>query len=98
VYKEPVTTISHKARAPWAFLKFDSPLVRWICVLAPGLLLYFVPLGELTPNQRHLLAIFAATILALVVRPAPMGVSPSSCGDRDCGYRDPSAQQGALGL
>jgi DASS family divalent anion:Na+ symporter len=75
VYKKPVTTISHKARAPWAFFKFDSPLVRWACVLAPGLLLYFVPLGELTPNQRHLLAIFVATILALVVRPAPMGVS-----------------------
>jgi DASS family divalent anion:Na+ symporter len=75
VYKGPVTTFSHKARAPWAFFKFDSPLVRWVCVLAPGLVLYFVPLGELTPNQRHLLAIFAATILALVVRPAPMGVS-----------------------
>ena len=26
------------------------------------------------------------------------GSLSSSCGDLDCGYRDPSAQQGALGL
>lgn len=44
-------------------------------MLAVGALLYFLPLPGLAPTQRHLLAVFIATILALVVRPAPMGVS-----------------------
>jgi DASS family divalent anion:Na+ symporter len=44
-------------------------------VLVPGLLLYFLPLAALNPTQRHMLAIFAATIIALVVQPVPMGVS-----------------------
>jgi divalent anion:Na+ symporter, DASS family len=49
-------------------------LVRWVSVLLPGLALYFIPYAELTDSQRHLFAIFVATIIALVVRPAPMGV------------------------
>src|SRR5260370_35636586 len=52
-----------------------SKLFRWIFVLVPGLLLYFLPLGGLTPTQRHLLAIFIATVVALLVQPVPMGVS-----------------------
>ena len=52
-----------------------NKLFRWIFVLVPGLLLYFLPLGGLTPTQRHLLAIFIATVVALVVQPVPMGVS-----------------------
>src|SRR6266404_7029888 len=48
---------------------------RWAVVLVPGALLYFLPLPGLDPAQRHLLAIFAATIVALVARPVPMGVS-----------------------
>ena len=48
---------------------------RWAFVLAPGLALYFAPVPGLDPQQRHLLALFAATIIALVVRPVPMGVS-----------------------
>ncbi len=40
----------------------------------PGIVLYFTPVAELASNQRQLLAIFVSTILALVVRPAPMGV------------------------
>jgi DASS family divalent anion:Na+ symporter len=48
---------------------------RWLAVLLPGALLYFAPLPGLAPNQRQLLAVFAATILALVLRPGPMGVS-----------------------
>lgn len=50
-------------------------LRRWAVVLLPGLGLYCAPLPALDPGQRHLLALFAATILALVVRPVPMGVS-----------------------
>ena len=50
-------------------------LIRWGGVLAVGVLLYFLPLPGLSPAQRQLLAVFIATILALVVRPAPMGVS-----------------------
>lgn len=48
---------------------------RWLIVLVPGATLYFLPFGGLAEGQRHLLAIFLATILALMVRPAPMGVS-----------------------
>jgi DASS family divalent anion:Na+ symporter len=38
-------------------------------------LLYFVPVPGLDAAQRHLLAIFAATIISLVARPVPMGIS-----------------------
>ncbi len=48
---------------------------RWLVVLVPTLLLYFAPVPGLTPQQRHLLAIFAGTIVALVARPVAMGVS-----------------------
>ena len=48
---------------------------RWAIVLVPGALLYFLPVPGLDSAQRHLLAIFAATIVALVARPVPMGVS-----------------------
>lgn len=50
-------------------------LRRWIFVLIPGLVLYFAPIAALTVPQRHLLAIFVATIIALVVRPVSMGIS-----------------------
>jgi DASS family divalent anion:Na+ symporter len=48
---------------------------RWAAVLAPGLLLYLLPLPGWSAVQRHLLAIFAATIVALVAQPLPMGAS-----------------------
>jgi divalent anion:Na+ symporter, DASS family len=44
-------------------------------VLAVGALLYFLPLPSLSVAQRHLLAIFVATIVALVAQPIPMGAS-----------------------
>ena len=47
---------------------------RWLAVIVPGALLYFLPVPGLDPGQRHLLAIFAATIISLVARPMPMGV------------------------
>lgn len=52
-----------------------SPRLRWLVVLGPGLLLYFLPLPGLNPLQRHLLAIFTATVIALVAQPVPMGVT-----------------------
>ncbi|MGO9894220.1 MAG: DASS family sodium-coupled anion symporter [Bryobacteraceae bacterium] len=48
---------------------------RWLAVLIPGLVLYFIPVLGLTAAQAHLLAIFVATIVALVAQPIPMGVS-----------------------
>ena len=48
---------------------------RWGVVIVPGALVYFLPVPGLDPAQRHLLAIFAATIVSLVARPVPMGVS-----------------------
>ena len=41
----------------------------------PGALLYLLPVPALDTGQRHLLAFFAATIIALVAQPVPMGVS-----------------------
>lgn len=49
--------------------------VRWIVVLVPGLLLYVLPLAALNPGQRHLVAIFTATVIALVAQPVAMGVT-----------------------
>lgn len=48
---------------------------RWTAVLAPGLLIYWAPLIGLLPGQRHILAFFVATIIALVMQPVPMGVA-----------------------
>jgi DASS family divalent anion:Na+ symporter len=48
---------------------------RWLVVLVPGLLLYLAPLPGLSPAQRHLLAIFTATVIALVAQPVAMGVT-----------------------
>jgi DASS family divalent anion:Na+ symporter len=48
---------------------------RWLVVLIPGFLLYFVPFAGLAPGQRHLLAFFVSTIIALIVKPVPMGAS-----------------------
>jgi len=48
---------------------------RWTAVLVPGLLLYLLPLPGLDTVQRHLLAIFVATIVAMVAQPMPMGAS-----------------------
>jgi divalent anion:Na+ symporter, DASS family len=50
-------------------------MTRWAVVLAPGLLLYFLPLPGFSDPQRHLLAVFVATIIALVAQPVKMGVS-----------------------
>jgi len=50
-------------------------LWRWLVVLLPGLLLWVIPWPDLSPPQRHLLAVFVATIIALVAHPVPMGVS-----------------------
>ncbi len=50
-------------------------LTRWAVVLIPTLILFFAPLPGLNAVQRHLLAIFVGTIIALVARPVPMGVS-----------------------
>ncbi len=48
---------------------------RWAVVLGPALLVAFAPLPGLNAQQRHLLAIFGASIIALVAQPMPMGVS-----------------------
>lgn len=52
-----------------------APAWRWMIVLVPGALLYFIPFGGLEAIPRHLLAFFVATIVALVAQPVPMGVS-----------------------
>ncbi len=44
-------------------------------MLAPGLALYFITLPGLNRAQEQVLAIFVATIVALVAQPVRMGVS-----------------------
>ena len=48
---------------------------RWATVLVPGALLYFLPAPGLSAAQRHLLAVFVATIVSLAAQPVPMAVS-----------------------
>lgn len=68
--------MSIQAAVPITAKRAQSGLLwRWITVLAPGLFLYFVPVLGLAPVQRHILAFFVATILALVTQPVAMGVS-----------------------
>ena len=49
--------------------------MRWLVVLLPGAVVYFLPVPGLNAAQSHLLGIFVATIIALVSQPVPMGVS-----------------------
>jgi DASS family divalent anion:Na+ symporter len=44
-------------------------------VLGPGAAIWFGHLPGLNPQQTHLLAVFVATIVALVAQPLPMGAS-----------------------
>lgn len=48
---------------------------RWVVVLIPGLVLYFVPITSLNDDQRHLFSFFVATIISLIVQPIAMGAS-----------------------
>ena len=48
---------------------------RWLVVLAPGAALWFGHIPGLNAQQMHLLGVFAATIVALVAQPLPMGAS-----------------------
>lgn len=52
-----------------------SNTAKWLIVLVPGLLMYVLPLPGLTSVQRHLLAIFTATVISLVAQPVAMGVT-----------------------
>ena len=48
--------------------------LKWAAVILPGVALYFIPASGMAANQRHLLAIFLATIIGLIVRPVAMGL------------------------
>ncbi len=68
-----MATITH-SETP---IRADAPTApwRWAVVLAPGAALWFGRLPELNTQQEHLLAVFVATIIALVAQPVRMGVS-----------------------
>ena len=53
-----------------------TALWRWIVVLAPGAALWFARLPELNSQQEHLLAVFVATIIALVAQPVRRPLGP----------------------
>ncbi len=67
----PTTT----AAEPTTRTLANSAAWRWAVVLAPGAALWFGRLAELNAQQEHLLAVFVATIVALVAQPVRMGVS-----------------------
>lgn len=46
---------------------------RWAAALGPAVALYWAPLPGLNAQQRHLLAIFTGTILAMMTQPMPVG-------------------------
>ena len=68
-----LATNPHPPKDPSASIPI--PWLRWAIVLVPGLILYFVPISGLNASQSHLLAIFVASIIALVAQPVPMGVT-----------------------
>jgi divalent anion:Na+ symporter, DASS family len=47
---------------------------RWAVAIVPAFILYHLPIG-LAVEARHLLAVFAGTIIALIARPVAMGAS-----------------------
>ncbi len=64
----PLTESEENAR--WQGAK----LVPTLAVIAVALVLWFIPpLGGLKPEAWHLLAVFAATIIGVIVKPLPMG-------------------------
>src|SRR5215471_11922941 len=70
-----LATTTNQVTPQAAATRLPVPWRRWAVVLIPGALLYFLPIPGFTPVQRHLLAVFLASIIALVAQPVPMGVS-----------------------
>ena len=66
-----ITLTPHAAPAPPA--RRLSPAARWLVVAAPLLLLLLTPPADLTAAEWRLCAIFAATMLGLMVQPLPGG-------------------------
>jgi len=49
-------------------------LINWFITLAVGLAIWFIPVPEgLSAQAWHLLAIFVATVVGIIVKPLPMG-------------------------
>lgn len=65
----------NQTAAPAIPITTRPALWRSFVALVPGLLIYFAPIPGFDSTQRHLLAVFVATIIALVSQPYPMGVS-----------------------
>src|SRR5579859_2610729 len=70
-----MATLTAEPAQPLPAKPAKKSIFRWAVVLIPGLLFYFLPLPALSAGQRHLLAVFVATIIALVAHPVPMAVS-----------------------
>jgi len=64
--QETLPTVRARPRTSWR---------RVAIVVIPGALLYFLPIPGFNAGQRHLLAVFLATIISLVAQPLPMGAS-----------------------
>ena len=58
----------------------NKKLVSWLIILAVGCGIWFTPVPTgVDPNAWHLLAIFVATVLGLILEPIPMG-AVAVCG------------------
>lgn len=60
--------------APPGNNRFSTPLIKWAVVLLSGLIIALIPVpAGITVQAWRLLAIFVATIIGSIVRPAPSG-------------------------
>ncbi|QSX34223.1 anion permease [Shewanella avicenniae] len=58
----------------------NKKLVSWLVILAVGCGIWFTPVPTgVDPNAWHLLAVFVATVLGLILEPIPMG-AVAICG------------------
>ncbi|MCH1921291.1 anion permease [Shewanella sp. A3A] len=58
----------------------NKKLISWLIILAVGCGIWFTPVpAGVDPNAWHLLAVFVATVLGLILEPIPMG-AVAICG------------------
>lgn len=69
-----MTTITTRAPERGAFLQDHARFWPLLITIAVGLIIWLIPPPEgVTPEAWHLLAIFVATIVGIILKPLPMG-------------------------
>ena len=74
-------------------------IVRGLIVVIIGLIIWFSPVPAGVKKEAwHLLAIFVATIIGLILTPLPPGSNGDYRGHDDRPHRDPKDRTDALGV